>query len=260
MHGALIGTALMEVKLGHERSYFLVPTVSFSSLRRTRGGAASGPRSQGKQTREAILAHALKIAAREGLAALTIGRLAKELQMSKSGLFAHFRSKQALELATVEKAREIFANAVLLPAQNSGRGIGRLWNLCDLWLLHVERRVFSGPYFFTGALFEYSDRPGPVAKAIKSAAEEWCDALEEAVEDSQGRREIGRGTRAKQIAFELNGRLVGAYFAFLVGNGASLRDARAALLSRLRELATDTIPVSAFGSAEAWKKHLEHKH
>lgn len=232
----------------------------FNNRRRAARGPASQSRSRGERTRQAILARALDIAAREGLAALTIGRLAKELEMSKSGLFAHFHSKEALELATVEKAKEVFQNAVLMPAQTSGRGIARLWTLCDSWLLHIERRVFSGPYFFTGALFEYGDRPGPVSKAIKSAAQEWSDALEEAVEDSQGRREIGRGTRAKQIAFELNGRLVSTYCASLLGDGASLRDARAALLGRLRELATDTIPASAFGSAGAWKKHLEHKH
>lgn len=132
--------------------------------RRRTGGTAHKSLSQGDRTREAILARALKIAAREGLAAVTVGRLARELQMSKSGLFAHFHSKKALELATVERAKEVFADAVLRPSQTSGREVERLWNLCDLWLLHVERRVFSGPYFFTGALFECADRPGPRPK------------------------------------------------------------------------------------------------
>src|SRR5207244_4002953 len=112
------------------------------------------------QFSDALLARALKIAAREGLAALTIGQLAEELRMSKSGLFAHFHSKQALELATVEMAREVFADAVLRPAQGSRGGIERLWNLCDLWLQHIERRVFPGGFFFTGAFFEYAHRPG----------------------------------------------------------------------------------------------------
>src|ERR1700681_2324465 len=108
-----------------------------------------------RPTRQVILTRALKITAREGLAALTIGRLAEELRMSKSGLFAHFRSKRALELATLEKAREVLADAVSRPAQASRAGIERLWDLCDLWLQHIERRVFSGPYFFIGAFFEY---------------------------------------------------------------------------------------------------------
>jgi AcrR family transcriptional regulator len=227
-----------------------------SRWQRSSSGQASAPRSQGGQSRQAILDRALRIAAREGLAALTIGRLAKEMEMSKSGLFAHFHSKEALELATVEKAKEVFADAVLRPAAVSGRGIARLWYLCDLWLLHIERHVFSGPYFFTGALFEYSDRPGAVAKAIKNATQEWVDALRKAIEDAQKQKELGRGVRAAQIAFELNGRLLGAHCALLLKDGASFREARPALLGRLHELATNATPGTAFESFMVWKKHL----
>src|ERR1700688_2061143 len=162
----------------------------FSSQRRGRGGEPRGPRSHGAQTRQAILARALKIAGREGLGALTIGRLAEELRMSKSGLFAHFRSKEALELATLEMAREVFADAVLRPAQSSRGGIERLWNLCDLWLQHIERRVFSGAYFFTGAFFEYANRPGPIAEAITHVAREWFNTLRKTVQEAQELGEI----------------------------------------------------------------------
>jgi len=228
--------------------------MNFSHWRR---GTASEARSQGKRTQQAILARALKIAAREGLAALTIGRLARELEMSKSGLFAHFHSKEALELATVEKAKELFQNAVLRPAQASAEGVERLWILCDLWLLHIERRVFSGAYFFSGALFEYADRPGPVSKAIKNAAQEWLKALREAVGDAQEQKQLRRVRRAEQIASELNGRLLGAYCAYLLEDGASFREVRDALLGRVGELATNVIPVSAFESPACWRKYLE---
>ncbi len=231
----------------------------FSNLRRDRGGQASGPRSQGEQTRQVILARALKIAAREGLAALTIGRLAEELRMSKSGLFAHFHSKRALELATLEMAREVFADAVLRPAQASRGGIERLWNLCDLWLQHIERRIFSGAYFFTGAFFEYADRPGPIAGAITRVAQEWFNTLRKAVQEAQEQEEINRDAEAKQVAWELNGRLVGAYWAYLLEGGDCCREARAALLGRLRELATDELPASAFESVGDWKEYLEGK-
>ena len=234
--------------------------VLFGNLGRDRGGHASESGSHGQQTRQAILAQALKIAAREGLAALTIGRLAKELGMSKSGLFAHFHSKQALELATVEKAGEVFADAVLRPAQAGREGIERLWNLCDLWLVHVERRVFPGAYFFTGAFFEYVDRPGPIAGAISRVAREWFNTLKKAVQEAQQQREIDPDAEAKQVAWELNGRLVGAYWAHLVEGGDCCREARAALLGRLRELATDEIPASAFKSVGAWKKYLRGRH
>jgi AcrR family transcriptional regulator len=231
----------------------------FSNLRPDRGGQASGPRSQGEQTRQVILARALKIAAREGLAALTIGRLAEELRMSKSGLFAHFHSKRALELATLEMAREVFADAVLRPAQASRGGIERLWNLCDLWLQHIERRIFSGAYFFTGAFFEHADRPGPIAGAITRVAQEWFNTLRKAVQEAQEQEEINRDAEAKQVAWELNGRLVGAYWACLLEGGDCCREARAALLGRLRELVTDKLPASAFESVGAWKEYLEGK-
>jgi AcrR family transcriptional regulator len=231
----------------------------FSNLQRERAGQASGPRSQGEQTRQVILARALKIAAREGLAALTIGRLAEELRMSKSGLFAHFHSKRALELATLEMAREVFADAVLRPAQVSRGGIERLWNLCDLWLQHIERRIFSGAYFFTGAFFEYGDRPGPIAGAITRVAQEWFNTLRKAVQEAQEQEEINRDAEAKQVVWELNGRLVGAYWAYLLEGGDCCREARAALLGRLRELVTDKLPASAFESVGAWKEYLEGK-
>jgi len=231
----------------------------FDDLRRVWGGPAGGPRSHGERTRQAILARALKIAAREGLAALTIGRLAEELRMSKSGLFAHFHSKRALELATLGMAGEVFAEVVLRPAQASRAGIERLWNLCDLWLQHIERRVFAGAYFFTGAFFEYANRPGPIAEAITRVAQEWFKTLRKAVEEAQEQGEIKPDAEAKQVAWELNGRLVGAYWAYLLEGGDCCREARAALLGRLRELATDELPASAFESVGAWKEYLEGK-
>ena len=201
-----------------------------------------------------------KLRPEKGWAALTIGRLAKELRMSKSGLFAHFRSKRALELATLERAREVFADAVLRPAQASRAGIERLWNLCDLWLQHIERRVFSGPYFFIGAFFEYADRSGPIAGAITRIAREWFKTLRKAVQEAQEQEQINRNAEAKQVAWELNGRLVGAYWTYLLEGGDCCREARGALLGRLRELATDEIPASAFDSVRAWKEYLQGMH
>ena len=229
----------------------------FDSRRRVSRGPAGGPRSHGERTRQAILARALKIVAREGLAELTIGRLAEELQMSKSGLVAHFYSKRALELATLEMAKEVFAEAVLRPAQARRAGIERLWNLCDLWLQHIERRVFSGAYFFTGAFFEYAGRPGPIAGALTRVAREWFKALRKAVEEAQEQGEINPDAEAKEIAWELNGRLVGAHWAYLLEGGHRCHEARVPLLGRLRELATGEIPTSAFESVRTWKKYLQ---
>ena len=232
----------------------------YGSQRRDREGQLGVPRTHGEQTRQAILMRALKIASREGLAALTIGRLAKELRMSKSGLFAHFHSKRALEMATLEMAREAFADTVLRPAQASQAGIERLWNLCDLWLQHIERRVFSGGYFFAGAFFEYSGRPGPLAGTITEFAREWFEALRKAVQEAQEQGEINPNAKAKQVAWELNDRLVGAHWAYLLERGGRFREARISLLHRLREVATGEIPASAFESVRAWKGYLQGKH
>jgi hypothetical protein len=161
---------------------------------------------------------------------------------------------------TVEKARDVFVDAVLRPAQTGRGGVEQLWNLCDLWLLHIERRLFSGAYFFTGAFFEYSDRPGPIAGAISRVAQEWFNALRKAVREAQKKREIDPDADAKQVAWELNGRLVGAYWAHLLGGGDCCRQARAALLGRLRQLATDEIPATAFESVGAWIEYLQGKH
>src|SRR5712692_6122790 len=193
---------------------------------------------KGDATRRAIVGRALKIAAAEGLAALTIGRLAGDLGMSKSGLFAHFRSKRTLELATIDRARDVFASAVSISAEDSPEGIGRLWSLCHFWLRHVEERVFAGSYFFAGAFFEYAQQSGPVPDRIRGATREWLAALKRAVKQAQKLGEIERNANAERTAFELNGLLVGAHWTHLVGDHEALRKARAAVLSKLRRLAT----------------------
>jgi AcrR family transcriptional regulator len=231
----------------------------FSVGRQDEGSRRSGSFTQGERTRRTILAGAIKIAAREGLAAVTIGRLAKELRMSKSGLIVHFGSKQSLELATLETARKLFKDAVLAPAQVKRRGIERLWNLCDLWLQHIERHVFSGPYFFTGAFLEHVCQRGPVAQAVTDIAQEWFDALRKAVEEAQEKGEVNPEASPKQVAWELNSLMVGAHWAHLLKHGDCWREARPALLGRLRKLATGKIVTTAFTSERNWKKYLQEK-
>src|SRR5215475_2731198 len=109
--------------------------------------AAARPR-KGVRTRESILRVAVDLASVEGLEGLTIGRLADELKMSKSGLFAHFGSKEELQLATIDMARRIFADYVVTPALTQPAGMPRLWALCDNWLAHVEKKIFQGGCFF----------------------------------------------------------------------------------------------------------------
>lgn len=215
---------------------------------------------KGKESRAAIAARALEIAAAEGLAALTIGRLAEGLKMSKSGLFAHFRSKEALELATVELARTVFANHILVPAERGQPGLERLWKLCDFWLQHIEDQVFRGAYFFAGAFFERGRQRGVVARQIKAAARDWLEALERAVKESQRHKEIKRNAIAEETAMELNGLLLGAYWADLMGQWGALDKAREKVLERLEAMATDQVPSTAFRSARAFRRYWRWKH
>ena len=121
-----------------------------------------GRAARGQRTREAILKTAVDVASAEGLEGLTIGRLAAELEMSKSGLFAHFGSKEELQLATIGAAREIFVDEVVRPAFENDPGLSRLWALLDSWLRYAEAGIFKGGCFFAAASAEFDGRPGPV--------------------------------------------------------------------------------------------------
>src|SRR6266700_3143681 len=123
---------------------------------------SEGRRPKGARTRESVLRVAVDLASVEGLGGLTIGRLAIELGMSKSGLFAHFGSKEDLQLATVEMARSIFISEIMVPVQAAPRGLERLWRLCNLWLQYTEQEVFRGGCFFAAASAEFDGRPGRV--------------------------------------------------------------------------------------------------
>jgi AcrR family transcriptional regulator len=127
--------------------------------------------SKGAQTRAAILDRAVDLASAEGLEGLSIGRLAAELQMSKSGLFAHFGSKQELQLATVEAAAERFRAAVVEPSMSAPDGAPRLRAMGERFLEHVN--LYSGGCFWGATSAEYDDRPGPVRDAIAATLDAW---------------------------------------------------------------------------------------
>src|SRR2546430_5263436 len=98
-----------------------------------------GRRLRGMKTRQAILAHAARVGSAEGLEAVSLQRLADDLGISKSGLFAHFGSKEELHLATIEAAAQIFTDEVIRPALALPRGVGRVWALCERWMSYLER-------------------------------------------------------------------------------------------------------------------------
>ena len=170
-------------------------------------GRARRPR--GLQTRRAILRRAVNIASVEGLEGLTIGKLASELGISKSGLFAHFGSKEDLQCAVVEQAREIFVEKVVRPAYRF-QGLERLRALCENWLVYGEERVFPGGCFFSAASLEFDDRPGRVREQIAGLMKKWLGNLEQAARDAQAAGEIAREADVRQLAFEIQALAMGA--------------------------------------------------
>lgn len=139
---------------------------------------------------------AADIASVEGLEGLSIGRLAAELEVSKSGVFAHFGSKEELQLATVRAASKIFIDEVITPAFRQPEGFSRLRALCEGWLDYSERRTFPGGCFFAAVQPEFSSRPGRVRDAIAEAGEKWT----ELIRDSAASSELDD---PDQLAFEL---------------------------------------------------------
>jgi len=197
------------------------------------------------------------MASEEGLQALTIGRMAAELGMSKSGLFAHFGSKRKLQLATIERAEKIVENAVLAPSvERSSKGIVRLWILCDLWIKHLETKLFPSGYFFTGAFMEYGRRRGSLAGSLRDVIKTWLTALASTVQQAQDVADLKSEPTAEEMAFELNALLVGAYWSHLAGSKRAYSMARLAILDRLRGWATDKIPSRALESMSVWKKFV----
>jgi AcrR family transcriptional regulator len=206
----------------------------------TKMKATTGSRkAQGEGTRKAILEAAVHIASAEGLEGLTIGRLATELSMSKSGLFAHFGSKEDLQVATVEAARSIFIREVIRPALEGERGLLGLWRLCDAWLSYVESGVFRGGCFFAAVSAEFDSRPGPVRDRIADVMKQWLATLQRAVADAQTAKELKGEVDPSQMAFEFNALELGANWAFqLYSDKQAFTRARESILERLHLQAT----------------------
>jgi AcrR family transcriptional regulator len=196
----------------------------------TRRAPARRTRSDGERSREAILRTSASLATVEGLTGLSLGRLADEVGMSKSGLFAHFRSKQELQLATIETAGGIFRQVVVEPALREKTGIGRLRALAERFLVHVEESVFPGGCFFASVAAEVDTHPGPVRDLALGVVAEWSGLLAGAAADAQTEGAIGAAEDPAQVAFEVNAYLLLANAQF-VANGSpdALRRARVAI-------------------------------
>ena len=202
-------------------------------------GREDGRRARGRRTRESILDAAVDLASVEGLDGLTIGRLASALGMSKSGLFAHFGSKEELQLATIDHARAIFVREVFEPAREAERGLPRLVALMDHWLDYLRREVFKGGCFFDAVRNEYDSRqPGPVRDAIHADFASWSESLANRVRSAQAHGHLDPDADPEQLAFELDALGGAANVRFqLDRDEAAFERARRAIHARLDALA-----------------------
>ena len=157
--------------------------------------------------------------------------------MSKSGLFAHFGSKQELQIATVEHAASVFVREVIGPAREAPKGLARVWALCDRMIDYDEREVFPGGCFFAATSVEFNNRPGPVRDRIGEMIASWLGYLEHAVEQAQEAGELGATVPAREIAFQLDAFAQAANSRYqLFGDERVFDEARRAIRDRLESL------------------------
>jgi AcrR family transcriptional regulator len=195
-------------------------------------------RSRGVKTRESILRRAVSIASVEGLEGLTIGKLAAELRISKSGLFAHFGSKEELQLAVVEAARVIFVDRVIRPAQGA-TGLKRLRTLYENWISYADEKTFPVGCFFSAVSLEFDDRPGKVRDQVMMLMKRWLGTLEETARTAQIAGEIRKDVDPHQLAFEMHALATAANWSSrLFQDKTAFDTARNAVLQRLEQVST----------------------
>lgn len=188
-------------------------------------------RSDGARTRAAILRTAAELATVEGLEGLTIGGLASAIGMSKSGLYAHFGSKEDLQLATIGHARQVFHEAVVSPALERATASERLLALADNYLEHLRVRVFPGGCFFAGAALEMGTRPGAVRDQVAAFQGELSRLIMELVGAAQADGQLV-GEDPRLLAFEVNAVFLAASASFVLTDDPRMLDVARTVLHR----------------------------
>jgi AcrR family transcriptional regulator len=191
-------------------------------------------RSDGERSHGAILEEAARLATVDGIEGLSLARLADAVGMSKSGLFAHFKSKEELQLATVEAASSLFAERVSEPASRASNGLERLRRLTDSYLAYLEVETFPGGCFFASALAEMDMQPGPVRDRLVAFLGDWLGQIETAVRDAQAEDAIDPAEDAAQLTFEIEAALLLANAQYIVARTPEpIERARYAIRRRL---------------------------
>jgi AcrR family transcriptional regulator len=181
-----------------------------SSTVQQRDRAQRRPRADGERTRGAILRAAASLATVDGLEGLSIGNLAAAIGMSKSGMYAHFGSKQELQLATVDEAGRILDEQVVQPALAAPPGLAQLVAVCDAFFGYLQRRVFPGGCFFVAAALEMGTRPGPVKERVAALQSEFVALVRGFAATALEQHELPAREDPDPLAFELYGIMLAA--------------------------------------------------
>lgn len=192
-----------------------------------------GRRERGARTRRSILEAAARLASREGLEGLSIGRLANHLGISKSGLFAHFDSKEELQLATIHMAGEMYERDLVQPALEAEPGLDRLLAFTDGFLDYVQHGPFPGGCFFIAAYLDPANLRGRVKALLAETQQVTLDFLAECVEDARARGQLARGRAAHDVAFEVDAIMTGADVNFMLFDDVRYLDQGRASIRRL---------------------------
>jgi AcrR family transcriptional regulator len=166
---------------------------------------------KGQQTKTAIVDAALGLATQIGLEGLSIGALAEVMQMSKSGVFAHFGSREELQISVIREYHQRFEAEVFEPAMRSPRGLPRLKALFANWMQRTSAEIDSGCLYISGAA-EFDDRPGPVRDALASSVKTWLSAVHRAVVKAKEEQHLSADTDASQMSFEIHGLILALHY------------------------------------------------
>lgn len=182
------------------------------------------PLRKGEQTRASILDAALAIASRDGLEGLTIGLLAERMAMSKSGVFAHFGSREDLQIEVLRRYHQQFEQDVFFPSMREPRGLPRLQSLFRRWVDRVSLEIASGCIYISGAV-EYDDRPGPIRDQLAGMVQTWQQSLQRAARQAIDEGHLRADTDAEQLVFEMYGLVLALHHdaRFLKSPGSTAR-------------------------------------
>ena len=194
---------------------------------------------RGDRTRAAVLHRAVALATEAGLDGLSLGQLAEALGVSKSGLFAHWRSKEELQLATIDYARQQWVERVVTPALAAPRGVRRLWALHQSRMDFYAADILPGGCFFANTQFEFNARPGPIRDRLAEGFTDWMALLERLAAEAVEQGELVPTADPRQLAYEIESLGMTAVMQVRLLSHTGYAYARRSVLARLRALCTD---------------------